>query len=927
MCKYYMKLLGFVILSLFSGIAQGGRWSRTGDLTHLRCGYSGVGLTNGKVMVMGTQYEISSGYEFFDPATGTWVWGDSLPPGSEGTIDHAMAVLLPNGKVIYLSAITSELWFYDPFTNTFFLSSASLNYKYCADATLLKNGQLLVMYDGQNCALYDYVTDGINLTGAVNYKHLNGAEVLLPDGKVLVTGGGNTPWGGLSDKCELYDAGSWSSADSMNEIRKTHVAMLFPPPWNKVLVAGGVENMDHPQKKECELYDIVLDTWAYTDSVKHPPRHYSTMALLPSGKAMIIGGVYIHSSPKNNNQCEIYDPETEKWSDTDSMEVARAHNTSFILPTGKVLTASGVETVELSYPEALTITAEIYDPSNGVWAGKPDLNVGRAAHTVTPLPIIPTSNCSANVLIAGGEDLSGALKSCELYNYCMERVTITDSLNEARTHHTAVLLPSGEVLVAGGKDGGALTSSELFNVPTQLWTIIGDMTNARFDHTATLLKNGDVLVTGGNAGIYLSSCEIYNSGNWTPTANPMATPRARHTAIILLNGNILVIGGQTTGGNATATCELWDGSSWTGFPSMSTARYWHTATLLQSGKVLVAGGTSDGSTPLSNCEIYDPDADTWTAETDLNQARYLHNTTLLYSGLVLVTGGNGGISSCETYDPATQGWTTDYTGTLIAGRAYHSSVLVPDTMPFILAIGGKSGASYLNSIEEYDVGLGYRSIWQSTITNYSSVTLISPSMDIEGTLFRGVSEADGGNYCHIANNDHPIISLVRIGGGNWQGNGGGEILHMPLSSYWDTAHTVVHPEIADFQGYYRLWSIVNGIPCRWYSPCMNIEEKTGERHKATGISVSVYPNPATTKTSIKFRVHDSRLTTHDSRLTIHDISGRLVRSLTITDNRTPNTEVTWDRRDLEGRKVKSGIYFYRLNYKDFEIKGKFIILK
>jgi N-acetylneuraminic acid mutarotase len=907
MCKY-VKLL--VIFPLFLGNAQGaGRWSRTGDAYWPECGFISAGLTDGRVMKYGG-YQAGpdgEGYEIFDPATGTWA---ANPMPDTGAI-HTVAVLLPNGKILAYFK-NRGYYIYDPLTDNwqFETSNPSCN---CRCFTLLKNGQVLLGPDISSGAtyLYDHTTGSIVSTaGSASTWYGSPVEVLLPSGEVLITS---------SSKCEIYDpsSGSWTQKPSMNQARTKHVGVLLPPPWNdKVLVAGGHSLSSY---LKTELYDINSGTWAFTGDLNwNGIRDVATMVLLPSGKVFIMGGQ--NSGAISTRQCEIYDPDPGTWNCADSMSYGRSHFTSAILYTGKVLAMSGIVT---SGPNC-TPTCEVYDLSDGVWdATKPSLSIGRAAHTVTPLPIIPTRNCSTNVLIAGGEN-PNALKSCELYNYSLESVCLTGELNVARTHHTAVLLASGEVLAAGGKDGGALASSELFNVAAESWTpTAGTMTDARFDHTATLLKDGRVLVTGGeDAGTYLSSCETYSGGSWTSTASAMATPRARHSAVILLNGDILVIGGQTTGGAATNVCELWDGTSWSGAGSLTTGRYLHSATLLQSGKVLVIGGTSDGSTPLQTCESYDPAGNSWSAEADLNTARYLHNTTLLYSGLVLVTGGNGGSNSCEIWDPAAE-WdsTTDthvwkVTSSLATGRGYHSSVLIPDAKPYILAVGGNNGA-YLSSIEEYDVGLGYRSIWQSTITNYPSITHISPSMEIEGTLFRGVSEADGGNHCHVASSDHPIISLVRIGGGNWQGNGGGVILHMPSSSSWDESHTTVAPTIADFQGYYRLWSIANGIPSKWYEGCVGVEEK--EQSTVHSPQSMVFPNPSTAGAGVHFRFGLSTMDRRPSTLTICDLTGRLVRSPQVTKSRDQGvSEIT-----IQG--LRPGIYFYRMKCQGSEFKGKFIV--
>jgi hypothetical protein len=437
------------------------------------------------------------------------------------------------------------------------------------------------------------------------------------------------------------------------------------------------------------------------------------------------------------------------------------------------------------------------------------------------------------------------------------------------------------------------------------------MGTARFNHTATMQRNGDVLITGGEAvATELSSCEIYTSGIWVPVG-AMTTGRTCHSAVLLLDGRILVIGGKTTGG-AIGSCETWDGAAWSSVGSLGTARYWHTAVVLQSGKVLVMGGTTNGTTALTSCEVYNPSTNTWSAGTALNQARYQHNSTLLYSGLVLATGGYNGssyLSSFEIYDPAISQWKLETTATLNPARAYHSSVLVPDEKPYVIVIGGTNG-TYLNSIQEYDVGLEYRDIWQSTITSHPSVTQISDPMPITGMLFRGVSEADAGSHCHIVSNDHPIISLVRVGGGNWQGNGGGDIMYMPLSSSWNDVHTNVHPPDSLPDGHYRLWSIVNGIPCKWYKGCVGVEDS--QQSTVYSPQFSVFPNPSISNAGVSFGFKPSTVDHGPLTLDIYDLGGRLVRTLNLCNLDQSVKSVLWDGTDDSGQRVKSGIYLCKL---------------
>ncbi|CAF1322144.1 unnamed protein product [Didymodactylos carnosus] len=222
------------------------------------------------------------------------------------------------------------------------------------------------------------------------------------------------------------------------------------------------------------------------------------------------------------------------------------------------------------------------------------------------------------------------------------------SMSSARRHHTATLLSSGKVLVAGGHSSNSLSSCEVNDPPSNRWTPVASMSSPRFWHTATLLSSGKLLVTGGYTDSNsLSSCEVYDrpSNTWTPVAS-MSSAHGYHTATLLSSGKVLVTGGD----GHLSSCEVYDppSNTWTPVASMSSAHGYHTATLLSSGKVLVTGG--DGR--LSSCEMYDPPSNRWTPVASMSSAHGYHTATLLSSGKVLVTGGGGDgpSSSCEVYD-------------------------------------------------------------------------------------------------------------------------------------------------------------------------------------------------------------------------------------------------------------------------------------
>ena len=102
------------------------------------------------------------------------------------------------------------------------------------------------------------------------------------------------------------------------------------------------------------------------------------------------------------------------------------------------------------------------------------------------------------------------------------------------------------------------------------------MGTVRHLHTATLLKSGKVLVAGGSTGPggILASAEIYDPAlnRWSRAAS-MSTPRAGATAVLLSDGHVLISGGIRSGrGDTQATAEVYDPDTNRWSPTASMAQ-------------------------------------------------------------------------------------------------------------------------------------------------------------------------------------------------------------------------------------------------------------------------------------------------------------------------------------------------------------------
>ncbi|MBU8922174.1 MAG: T9SS type A sorting domain-containing protein [Bacteroidales bacterium] len=117
---------------------------------------------------------------------------------------------------------------------------------------------------------------------------------------------------------------------------------------------------------------------------------------------------------------------------------------------------------------------------------------------------------------------------------------------------------------------------------------------------------------------------------------------------------------------------------------------------------------------------------------------------------------------------------------------------------------------------------------------------------------------------------------------------------------------------------------INGNESEYTSLCE--EQVTGDDPVLLPVATFLdqnYPNPFNPSTTISFGLKESG---HIS-LRIYDTSGRLVATLADETRPAGNYTVDWNGRDGQGSSVASGVYFYKLNSKNFEETKKMILLR
>ncbi|PIP84174.1 MAG: hypothetical protein CO113_02600, partial [Elusimicrobia bacterium CG_4_9_14_3_um_filter_62_55] len=423
------------------------------------------------------------------------------------------------------------------------------------------------------------------------------------------------------------------------------------------------------------------------------------------------------------------------------------------------------------------------------WSTGKDLAHARSNHSATELS-------DGRLLVAGGNNGTDVVAVSEVFDPIADEWSNTNPMRLPRSHHSATLLPNATVLVAGGfttaVSTGATKQAEIFYPDSRTWVETAPMSSSRSFHSAIVLPDGNVLVAGGFAdGTYLDTAEIYFSTMhaWVPIA-PMDTERAQHTVSLLQDGRVLVSGGVNVGGvlgTGTAASaspgvvgsEIYDPTTgaWSRVTvGMVSARHSHTATVLNDGRVLMAGG-NDGFGEIRVAEIYNPTVNTWTQTTGLGNdmlvARLGHVATLLPTNKVRISGGftalGGAIRESESFDVFFSSW--GYDGPMAVARGDHTVSLLGNGM--MVAVGGSDGTQATERVEILPFGdspdsqtptTGFRRRPDITGINHPNFEA-GGQITITGENFRGRTEAGGGaGGTGNSSFHHPRLILQRIGG-------------------------------------------------------------------------------------------------------------------------------------------------------------------
>jgi N-acetylneuraminic acid mutarotase len=345
--------------------------------------------------------------------------------------------------------------------------------------------------------------------------------------------------------------GQWTTTGAMQSAREFDAQVRIA--GGMLLAAGGYDSGGNILSS-AEVYSVKSGKWTLTGSMAEAREAFPAVVLM-NGKVLVAGG--LSTSSVILGGAELYDRATGVWTSAGLLSVARFAHTATVLPSGKVLVTGGCTASDCS---TTTAVSELYDPASNTWSTTGSLNTARSYHSAVLLK-------TGKVLVVGGRT---SLTSCELYSPATGTWSNAASTNTGRYLHTTTLLPDGKVLVAGGANGRfPISSAEIYDPIANSWSPTGSMVSGRYAHAATLLTDGTVVVAGGvgqsiscgkdcTGYIPFGKAEIYSeaAGKFTATAG-LSGARAYHAMTLLSTGRALESGGIGT----TSVCCVVEGGA------------------------------------------------------------------------------------------------------------------------------------------------------------------------------------------------------------------------------------------------------------------------------------------------------------------------------------------------------------------------------
>jgi hypothetical protein len=350
--------VGLAAATAGSALAQSpDTWTYTGIMPGARQFHTATLLSNGQVLVAGGCQPASAceaddagalfSAELYNPATGTWTPTGNMPSGRFG---HT-ATLLTNGEVLVTGGystnsirILKNALLYNPSTGTWSDTGSMTVARVFHSAVLLPNGEVLVSggetklvkdipeSPTNTAEIYNPSTGTFTATGSMNDARFGSQLTRLQDGDVLIAGGDT---GNAGCTAEIFSNGEWSLTANLAECGVSQDSAELLPSGDVLIDAGANSQFYNPST------NVWQSTLGSANIVVGPSALLATGEVLVAGETPILTAGEAPPAGPGTSAAALYDPSTNEWTPTGSLEQSSNGLTLTPLLSGKVLAAGG----------------------------------------------------------------------------------------------------------------------------------------------------------------------------------------------------------------------------------------------------------------------------------------------------------------------------------------------------------------------------------------------------------------------------------------------------------------------------------------------------------------------------------------------------------------------------------------------------------
>jgi hypothetical protein len=360
--------------------------------------------------------------------------------------------------------------------------------------------------------------------------------------------------------------GSWKLLSYTSPILPIHAALLNT---GKVFFFCGSGN--DPTHLNSPFNSYVLDLSSGNFSSQPPPVDGSGnpidlfcagQTFRPNGYLMIASGTLAYDPFYGTLATFLFNPSNQQLIQTSSLNFGRWYPTLLTLGSGRIFAISG-----LDQHSNLVVQPEIYSSNfNGSssWIA--------FSQPTSPFPLYAHLFLLSNGQIffsganMGGSGLSPRLLTLpSAFSQAITETPVPGLPDSSNNQAASVLLPPAQnqqVMIIGGGDSNGNATNRVsivdFTQSNPTYRQVASLNYARMHHSAVLLPDRTVFVCNGsqmneNTSKGVLPAEIYNpaNGTWTAVATPNATDRVYHSiALLLPDGSVLTGGGNPNRANS-----------------------------------------------------------------------------------------------------------------------------------------------------------------------------------------------------------------------------------------------------------------------------------------------------------------------------------------------------------------------------------------